>query len=82
VQVLALCPGSTDTEFHEIAGSPAVAAMPVEPVVRLALRNLGKKLVAIPGWHNRLLVYTLKLTPRRLQTFLAGRVMAKLVKKT
>ena len=82
VQVLALCPGSTDTEFHEIAGSPAVAAMPVEPVVRLALRNLGKKLVAIPGWHNRLLVYTLKLTPRRLQTFLAGRVMANLVKKT
>jgi hypothetical protein len=56
--------------------------MPVEPVVRLALRNLGKKLVAIPGWHNRLLVYTLKLTPRRLQTFLAGRVMANLVKKT
>jgi len=82
VQVLALCPGSTDTEFHEIAGSPAVAAMPVEPVVRLALRNLGKKLVAIPGWHNRLLVYTLQLTPRRLQTFLAGRVMANLVKKT
>ena len=82
VQVLALCPGSTDTEFHEIAGSPAVAAMPVEPVVRLALRNLGKKLVAIPGWHNRLLVYTLKLTPRRLQTFLAGRVMGNLVKKT
>ena len=82
VQVLALCPGSTDTEFHEIAGSPAVAAMPVEPVVRLALRNLGKKPVAIPGWHNRLLVYTLKLTPRRLQTFLAGRVMANLVKKT
>jgi len=79
VQVLALCPGSTDTEFHEISGSSAVAPMPAQPVVKLALRKLGKKPVAIPGWHNRLLVYTLKFTPRRLQSFLAGRVMAKLI---
>jgi uncharacterized protein len=79
VQVLALCPGSTDTEFHEISGSSAVAAMPAQPVVKLALRKLGKKPVAIPGWHNRFLVYTLKFTPRRLQSFLAGRVMAKLI---
>jgi short-subunit dehydrogenase len=79
VDVLALCPGSTDTEFHEIAGSPAVAAMAVKPVVELALKKLGKKPVAIPGWHNRLLVYTLKFTPRRLHTFFAGRVMGNLV---
>jgi uncharacterized protein len=79
VDVLALCPGSTDTEFHEIAGSSAVAAMPVQPVVELGLKKLGKKPVAIPGWHNRLLVYALKLTPRRMQTFLAGRVMGNLV---
>jgi short-subunit dehydrogenase len=79
VRVLALCPGSTDTEFHEIAGSPAVAAMSVEPVVRAALRNLSKKPMTIPGWHNRLLVDALKLAPRRLQTLLAGRIMAKLV---
>ena len=65
---------------HEISGSSEVAAMPVEPVVKLALDKLGKKPVAIPGWHNRLLVYTLKLTPRRLQSLLAGRVMAKLVR--
>jgi uncharacterized protein len=79
VDLLALCPGSTDTEFHEIAGSRAVAAMTVEPVVALALKKLGKKPVAIPGWHNRLLVYVLKLMPRRLNTFVAGRVMGKLV---
>ena len=66
VQVLALCPGSTDTEFHEIAGSPAVAAMPVEPVVRLALRNLGKS-CGYTRLAHRLLVYTLKLTPRRFK---------------
>ncbi len=79
VDVLALCPGSTDTEFHELAGSRAVAAMAVEPVVRLALKKLGQDPVAIPGWHNRLLVYLLKVTPRRLHTFFAGRVMNDLV---
>ena len=78
IDVLALCPGSTDTEFHEIAGSRPVAAMPVKPVVALALRKLGRKSVAIPGWHNRLLVYLLKYTPRALHTLAAGRVMANL----
>jgi uncharacterized protein len=74
VDVLALCPGSTDTDFHSLAGSRSVAAMPVAPVVELAIKTLGKKPVAIPGWHNRLLVYVLKFTPRRLHTWLAGRV--------
>lgn len=78
VDVLALCPGSTDTEFHEVAGSRPVAAMPVQPVVALGLKKLGKKPVAIPGWHNRLLVYLLKYTPRRLHTLAAGRVMGNL----
>ena len=78
VDVLALCPGSTDTEFHVVAGSRPVAAMAVAPVVDLAIKTLGKKPVAIPGWHNRLLVYLLKLTPRRLHTLVAGRVMGKL----
>jgi short-subunit dehydrogenase len=78
IDVLALCPGSTETEFHQISGSRPVAAMPVQPVVRLALHRLGKKPIAIPGWHNRLLVGLLKCTPRRLHTFFAGRTMARL----
>ena len=81
VDVLALCPGSTRTEFHEIAGTRGVGAMPVRPVVKSALKTLGKKPVAIPGWYNRLVVYLLKLTPRRLQTSGAGRVMRDLVKR-
>ncbi len=79
VDVLALCPGSTDTEFHNLSGSRPVAAMAVEPVVALALKNLGRKPVAIPGWHNRLLVYLLKFTPRQVHTILAGRIMDNLV---
>ena len=78
VDVLALCPGVTDTEFHEISGSRPVGAMRVQPVVRLALNKLGKKPVAIPGLHNRMLVGLLKCTPRRLQTFFAGKTMGRL----
>ncbi len=79
VDVLALYPGSTDTEFHEIAGSRPVAAMAVEPVVRLALKKLGKTSVAIQGWHNRLLVYLIKFTPRLMNTYFAGKVMGNLL---
>lgn len=81
IEVLAICPGSTDTEFHHLAGSLAVASMAVQPVVHAALQNLGKKPVTIPGWHNRLLVGLLKLTPRRLHTVFAGRVMGKLISR-
>src|SRR5512142_951221 len=72
VDVLALCPGATDTEFHQIAGSRTVAAMPVTPVVDRAIKRLGKRPVTVPGWHNRLLLYLLKCTPRRLHTPFAG----------
>ncbi|MGE5219520.1 MAG: SDR family NAD(P)-dependent oxidoreductase [Chloroflexota bacterium] len=79
IEVLALCPGSTDTEFHSVSGSAPVAAMVVGPVVRAALEKLGKAPVTIPGWHNRMLVGLLKVTPRRWHTFFAGRVMRKLI---
>jgi short-subunit dehydrogenase len=79
VDVLALCPGSTETEFHAVAGAPSVAAMPVAPVVATAISQLGKKPVAIPYWRNRLLVYMLKVTPRRLHTYFAGRVMRRVI---
>ena len=78
VDVLALCPGSTDTEFHSVAGFRAVATMPVAPVIATAIRQLGKRAVAIPYWRNRLLVYMLKFTPRRLHTYVAGRVMRRI----
>ncbi len=75
VDVLSLCPGSTMTEFHEISGTKEFAAMPVKPVVALALKKLGKKPSVIAGWHNRLLVSLVKMAPRRINTILAGKVM-------
>ena len=75
VDVLSLCPGSTMTEFHETSGTRAFAAMAVEPVVALALKKLGKQPSVIAGWHNRLLVSSTKMIPRRIMTIFAGKVM-------
>jgi uncharacterized protein len=77
VDALALCPGSTATEFHQVAGLQPIAAMAVQPVVQSALKRLGKKRVVITGWHNRFLVWLLKLTPRSIHAPLAGRVLEK-----
>jgi hypothetical protein len=79
VDVLALCPGVTSTEFHELAGIRPVAAMPVEPVVAAAITTLGKRSAVVTGWHNRMLVFFLKFAPRWTATFQAGRVMEGLV---
>ena len=81
VDVLALCPGVTSTEFHELAGVRAVASMPVAPVVAAALKKLGKKSSVITGWHNRALVAFLKFAPRWTATVQAGKVMEGLVFK-
>jgi len=79
VDVLALCPGNTTTEFHELAGIKNLASMPTRPVVAAALKKLGKKPSVVTGLHNRLLAAAVKFAPRRIVTIQAGRVMKKLV---
>ena len=73
VQVQALCPGFTRTEFHSRMSPvperrPWFAWMSAEAVVRHSLRCLdrGGPTVCIPGLRFRLLVAVIRLTPRRL----------------
>ncbi len=68
VDVLTLCPGSTSTEFHQVAGVHGGKSMSPVAVVAAALRNLGKKTTHIPGFHNLLLASTGRFLPRRLNT--------------
>ena len=62
VNVQALCPGFTYTEFHDVLGSdrsriPKQLWMPAEFVVEESLQALTKrKLIVVPGWRYKLIV--------------------------
>jgi short-subunit dehydrogenase len=50
VDVLALEPGSTETEFQQQAGEKAHAGEAAHEVVRTALEALGREPALVPGW--------------------------------
>ena len=80
VDVQALCPGGTLTEFHQVAGldmrklgplAPLVLAKPGS-VVATSLGALGGRVTVIPGVLNKLMILTMRLLPRRVSTWLFG----------
>jgi hypothetical protein len=79
VDVLALCPGPTDTEGPKRTGVRAdkvpVKPMEVGPVVQAALAALGRGPSVIPGFSNRVLYLASKVLPRRLAAEVAGRIV-------
>ena len=79
VQVQALCPGFTRSEFHERMGEdgglrPRFAWLSAEQVVRASLEQLGRRgaVVCVPGVSYKLLVALIRHLPRPL----IGRVAA------
>jgi short-subunit dehydrogenase len=83
VDVQALCPGGTISEFQGVAGldtrnfGPLARLMFVTPtsVVVTSLRALGHRVTVIPGVLNKIAVLTMRLMPRRVSTWLLGVVM-------
>ena len=70
VTVLALCPGTTKTEFFDIAGATGwlkkQSAQTPEQVVKAALRGLEKRRqYVVPGMKNYILSLLVRLAPRR-----------------
>lgn len=79
VTVQALCPGFTYTEFHDVLGSdrnliPKQLWMPAGFVVAKSLNALAsRKLIVIPGWRYKLIVFF----GRRLPVWLRLKLEAK-----
>src|SRR5262249_1540117 len=80
VHVCCLCPGSTESEFHQVAGQPARTAKrreKAEKVARVGLEALAEgKPMVISGRQNWANVELQRLVPRRLVTKVAARLFA------
>jgi short-subunit dehydrogenase len=79
VRVTALCPGSTDTGFFDVAGEDAQVGRRISPeqVVHAALRALDRRrsTVVTGGAANWLLTNSPRLAPRQLVARMAERTM-------
>jgi len=77
VDVFALSPGTTDTEFHQVAGGLATFGRMAGPaeVVRLSLQRLPRGGSAVHGWRNRCLTFLTRFAPRRLVTKVSARMI-------
>ncbi len=79
VDVIALCPGPTDTEGPRRTGvDPSkvpIKMMSPATVAEAGIETLGRRAIVIPGFGNRFVYFLVRLLPRALVTRLAGRIV-------
>ena len=73
IDVLALSPGSTNTEFERVSRktSRLIRAEP-DKVVKTAFKALGKKPAVVHGFINKTLILNVRILPARIAVTLAG----------
>lgn len=82
IDVLALCPGTTRTEFADYQGFLAkILVMNPDDVVRGALKSVGKKTIYIADLMNRVIVFSFRFIPRRLAAKVFGKTVRDMVRQ-
>ena len=76
VDVLALAPGTTRTEFLDVAGINDFMGMEAADVVAHALARLGRADMAVPGWFYRGGTFAMRFLPRSVNRAVFGRILA------
>ena len=80
IDVLAVCPGSTESEFHELANVKVSAFSgfhaSAEALAEGALKVPGRKPSWIHGLANRSSLFFTKHLPRRMATWITGKALS------
>jgi uncharacterized protein len=84
VRALAVCPGTTSTDFFRTAGAGegatlAAFTMTTDAVVEAALRALGSgRALVVPGWKNKTYSFIASKLPKVLVARIAAQVLRRL----
>jgi len=81
IDVTVLSPGSTQTEFHEVAGALLHPGADPEKVAMTGLEALGRKHTVVPGLSVKLQASAYRLFPRRFVTLCVKAIMARMTPK-
>ena len=82
VDVLTVNPGTTATEFQQVSNMGLMSmSLGPYPVVRKAIKNLGKRHSVIPGFLNRITAFIARISPRRLVVAITGGMMRSLTNR-
>jgi short-subunit dehydrogenase len=83
VRAIAVCPGTTETEFFRRAGMRDAATnarqgMSPEAVVKSALRAMARgRSQIVPGWGNKAYTFLGARLPKPLAAWVAGKILAR-----
>jgi uncharacterized protein len=84
ISATSICPGGTETGFHSAAGAgnygrlASATMMSAESVARISVGAMRKgKRNVVTGLPNKLAAWSVRLVPRRIASWLSGRVLGK-----
>lgn len=83
VRALAVCPGTTRTDFFQQAGAAGAGqapfAMTSEAVVEIALRALGSgRAQVVTGWRNKVMTFVGARVPKPFAARVSGKILQRL----